>query len=399
MRIKRDFVLSYLREKQERAGGYTGTDLVELAKLLGVTYMAILKSVSKWGKEDPAFASFIYLGRYPPSITPDEFLEIEERLHSNPLEVKSYILSDLQDARKIKGEKAISTSTFYRWITVLTNYLDWFKIKNINIPSQYSVEKARDSLSTVFTFHDLKTYGGTDLSAIYDRLVKAKECFSIYNVDPIGYYSHILARRKHLRNLLTSIPPNQQVENQKRLIFEIQAAFIVECTDLLIAELIHRKGRIQQSMNASRQKIENHLRKEALESIRNSLNEMVLMSSLDMEAIQSISNPTVDEETIARMELIRRHSRSYDLISRILEKLINGMKEDVDFHCDGGRLFFQLVTGESSWHVLVEKEKKSLVRSPNFMRVIDNGNEDVARLLAINHLINYIRHGKITLGV
>ncbi len=131
MRIKRDFVLSYLREKQERAGGYTGTDLVELAKLLGVTYMAILKSVSKWGKEDPAFASFIYLGRYPPSITPDEFLEIEERLHSNPLEVKSYILSDLQDARKIKGEKAISTSTFYRWITVLTNYLDWFKIKNI----------------------------------------------------------------------------------------------------------------------------------------------------------------------------------------------------------------------------------------------------------------------------
>ncbi len=189
------------------------------------------------------------------------------------------------------------------------------------------------------------------------------------------------------------------MENQKRLIFEIQAAFIVECTDLLIAELIHRKGRIQQSMNASRQKIENHLRKEALESIRNSLNEMVLMSSLDMEAIQSISNPTVDEETIARMELIRRHSRSYDLISRILEKLINGMKEDVDFHCDGGRLFFQLVTGESSWHVLVEKEKKSLVRSPNFMRVIDNGNEDVARLLAINHLINYIRHGKITLGV
>ncbi len=47
MRIKRDIVLSYLREKQERTGGYTGTDLVELAKLLSVTYMAILKSISK----------------------------------------------------------------------------------------------------------------------------------------------------------------------------------------------------------------------------------------------------------------------------------------------------------------------------------------------------------------
>ncbi len=59
MRIKRDIVLSYLREKQERTGGYTGTDLVELAKLLSVTYMAILKSISKWGKEDPAFANFL----------------------------------------------------------------------------------------------------------------------------------------------------------------------------------------------------------------------------------------------------------------------------------------------------------------------------------------------------
>jgi hypothetical protein len=244
MRIKRDFVLFYLREKQERAGGYTGTDLVELAKLLGVTYMAVLKSVSKWVKEDPTFANFIYLGRYPPSITPDEFLEIEERLHSNPLEVKSYILSDLQDSRKIRGEKPISTSTFYRWITVFTDYLDWFKIKNIKIPPTYSIEEARESLSTVFTFHSLKTYGGADLPAIYDRLEKAKDCFSIYGVDPIDHYPPILTRRKHLRNLLTSISPGQQVEIQKRLIFETQDAFIVECTDLLISELIHRRGRI-----------------------------------------------------------------------------------------------------------------------------------------------------------
>jgi ribosomal 30S subunit maturation factor RimM len=60
-----------------------------------------------------------YLGRYRPSI--DEFLEIEERIHSNPLEVKSHILSDLQDTRKIKGEEAIPTSTFYRQ-TALNEY-------------------------------------------------------------------------------------------------------------------------------------------------------------------------------------------------------------------------------------------------------------------------------------
>jgi|GEM_PF-1313360 len=121
MKIKRDCVLSYLQEERERAGGYTGTDLVELAEVLGVTYMAIWKGVSKWVKEDPTFANLTYLGRYRPSVTLNEFLEIEERLQSNPLEVKSHILSDLRDIRKIKGEKAIPTSTFYRQ-TALNEY-------------------------------------------------------------------------------------------------------------------------------------------------------------------------------------------------------------------------------------------------------------------------------------
>ena len=43
-----------------------------------------------------------------------------------------------------------------------------------------------------------------------------------------------------------------------------------------------------------------------------------------------------------------------------------------------------------------EKDRKSLVRDIDLIRAIDNENEDVARLLAIDHLINYIRHGKIT---
>jgi hypothetical protein len=68
MKIKWDCVLSYLQEKEERSGGYTGTDLVELAEVLGVTYMAIWKRVSKWVKEDQAFANLTYLGRYRPTI-------------------------------------------------------------------------------------------------------------------------------------------------------------------------------------------------------------------------------------------------------------------------------------------------------------------------------------------
>ncbi len=342
MRIQRDYVLRYLKDKQEKDGGYFGTDIFDLAKEIKISFYGLRKQLLKWTKEDKAFSSLIYLGKHRSPLTHDEILKIKERINSNSLEVKSHILSDLQDARKSKNEKAISISTFYRWTKqIVLN--DWFKIKNIKIPQRYSVEEARDSLSTIFTFHGLKTHGGADLPAIYERFAKAKEWFSIYGIDPICYYPHILTRRKHLRSLLTSIPPGQQEEVQKRLIFEIQGAFIVECTDYLIAELIHRRGRIQQSMNASRQKRENSLRRKALESIRNSMKDMVFTSSHDMEKIHSFSDPTVDEEIMARMELMKRHAKSYDLISHILEKLINGMKEGVEFHCDEGVVLRQSV--------------------------------------------------------
>jgi len=35
--IKRDYVLKFLRCKQESEGGYTGNNLTELAELLGVS--------------------------------------------------------------------------------------------------------------------------------------------------------------------------------------------------------------------------------------------------------------------------------------------------------------------------------------------------------------------------
>jgi hypothetical protein len=46
---------------------------------------------------------------------------------------------------------------------------DWFKVKNIRIPPQYSVKEAIDSLSTIFSFSGLKTFGGADLSALYEH--------------------------------------------------------------------------------------------------------------------------------------------------------------------------------------------------------------------------------------
>jgi len=112
------------------------------------------------------------------------------------------------------------------------NEYHWFESQKITLPEDYSIEKNRDSLSTLFTFSDLNTYGGADLNAICERLTKSKEWFSMYDVKADRFYSQILTRNRFLRNILTSIHPNHKVGAQIRLFFELQAAFVIECMDL-----------------------------------------------------------------------------------------------------------------------------------------------------------------------
>ncbi len=235
-------------------------------------------------------------------MTRNELKEIENRRDQKPLEIKKHILDDLNKERNRAGILGIAKRTFYHAAkkTDSESSFPWFARKNINLPSTYSIGRARDSLSTVFTFSDLKTYGGADIRAIYNRWMLARKYFSIYEVEPIIFYPELFKRERQLRSLLSSIPPNQQEAIQARLIFEIQAAFLVECLDVLLEEIIHRRGRIQQSMNAARQKVENTLRKNALESVKTVMKEIIQSSSPDMQKLYSLSE-AVPESIKARM--------------------------------------------------------------------------------------------------
>ena len=223
-----------------------------------------------------------YLGKYEPSIKPNESIGIENRITSNPLEVKSHIFSDINKERKASRKEPLPKSTFYRATKqrIVTQH-PWFECKFIELPSTYSISDARDSLSKVFNFSNLKAYGGADIQAIYNRWIAAKEYFSVYGVNPISFYPEILLRERQLKSLLTSIPSDRHEDVQARLVFEIQAIFLVECLDLLLDEIIHKRGRIQQSMNASRQKVENDLRKSALDLIRATIREIMQKPSSD----------------------------------------------------------------------------------------------------------------------
>lgn len=397
MKINRDYVLAYLRKLKEQYGGYFGTDLLNLARELRVTLYGLKKRLGEWVKEDPAFAPLHYLGMHKPTMTRNELREIQNRRDQKPLEIKKHILDDLNKKRNSAGIPGIAKKTFYRAVkqTDIESPFPWFARKNITLPSTYSVGEARDSLSTIFTFSDLKTYGGADIRAIYDRWILARKYFSVYEAEPIIFYPELLQRERQLRSLLSSIPSDQQEAIQARLIFEIQAAFLVECLDVLLEEIIHRRGRIQQSMNAARQKAENTIRKNALESVRAAMKEMIQSSSPDMQKLYFLSE-TVPEGIKARMVLLKRHKESYDLLLNMIQNLVNTLGENVMFHTHEGVNFYKLAASETSWKYLDEISKKRLARDPYLTMVIENSNEDIAKYLAIDRLVEYIRHGKIT---
>ncbi len=401
--ISREQVLTFLQRKQESYGGYTGNDITELAEFLNVTPRGLNRRLAYWIQNDKEFSSFIYLGKEKPSITLSEFLEIEQRFAENPIQVKKGALDDIQTKRDLENLSRLSKSTYYRKVdqTLLSQYsyekeYRWFESRKITIPSDYSVEENRDALSTLFTFSDMKTYGGADLNAICDRLTKSKEWFSMYNVKAMRFYPQILTKNRFLKNILTSINPDQKIGAQIRLFFELQAAYVIECMDLFIDEIIRQQGRMQQSDNASRQKTENKLRKEALERLRKDLKQLAISKKIEPNILLEYSNVSVDEELQTRIKLLEKHSYSCQSILELMNGLTSNMTQGVKFHRTEAKIVYRLAAGEIKWDTLSENEKRSIARNPDFVRAIDNNNANIVPVLAFNRFIDYIRKGKVT---
>ncbi len=401
--IERDYVLKYLQDKQETEGGYTGNDLTAFAKQLGVTERGLRKRISNWINNDKEFKQLIYLGKEKPSITLSEFLEIEYKFTENPIQVKIGLFEEIQIRRNLENLEPLSKSTYYRKVdqTLLSQYsyekdYHWFESQKITIPADYSLEKNRDSLSTIFTFSDLKTYGGADLNAICERLTESKEWFSMYDVKADRFYPQILTRNRFLKNILTSIHPNRKIGAQIRLFFELQAAYIIECMDLFIDEIIHKQGRMRQSDNASRQKTENQFRKDALERIRKDLQQLAMSENIDSNTLIKCSNVLIDEELQTRIKLLEDHSDSCQSIMKLINGITSNMTQGVKFHRIEAKTVYLLATGEITWDSLNENEKRSIAWNPDFAKAIDNSSSNIVPVIAFNRFIDYIRKGKIT---
>ncbi|NQE54155.1 hypothetical protein C5S29_11230 [ANME-1 cluster archaeon GoMg3.2] len=151
-------------------------------------------------------------------------------------------------------------------------------------------------------------------------------------------------------------------------------------------------------MNARRQKVENQIREEELESIRYKSRDMVLAHKPDMKTIHKIAYPAIDEKIRARFKLLRAKKNTYESLIGLLQKFTKDGLNKFHFHLDEGKRFFDLACGETNWKYWSDKDKRVLMRKPDIIRAIAIENEKVARIIAIDRVIDYIKQGKITIN-
>jgi hypothetical protein len=137
-------------------------------------------------------------------------------------------------------------------------------------------------------------------------------------------------------------------------------------------------------MNARRQKVENQIREEELESIRYKSRDMVLAHKPDMKTIHKIAYPAIDEKIRARFKLLRAKKNTYESLIGLLQKFTKDGLNKFHFHLDEGKRFFDLACGETNWKYWSDKDKRVLMRKPDIIRAIAIENEKVARIIAID---------------
>ena len=403
----KEIIYSQLKEVQEKYGGYTGTDIATISRKINRQPKTVRRQIEKLRDYDASFSIFTYIGKRYIDLTLDEISFLQYRLQDNCLMLKSLLLEDLNKRRIEEGKSQIPLSTFYKFLGNLMNGMGinendpyrWLKTKGMSVTEKYSIENARVSIQTLFSFRGLKNISIADLEGVNERLKECKRWLE-GNYTGIGniitHYDQIKKRKHKLRSLLASIKSDVGIAIQVRLIFEIQAYFFVDLLDFLIEQLIINKGRIYRLMSDKRPKVENRLRKERLSKVGDDISDL-FRGHIEKEKLfnQFMSHTSI--ETLARVALPKSHKSAYSKLLKILRSLAANFSEDViEIHHDTAEVIIELLREEKNWNSMDIKQKKSILRDEDLVGIIDEHESDVLSCILTNRVINHIKSGKIT---
>ena len=406
MRISKTKVLDFLVRCQIERGGYTGNDIAKLAKNIPVSPQALRKRINYWSSTDQDFNQLTYLGQRTIPITLDDFILIDQQLKEKPLGRMSDILREINDNQQKQGKNPIPQTSFYRFINSrkesLTGdaprELQWLILFGITVVDTYNLANARASLSTVFSYTDLKTFGGIDIDGIASRLQEAQKWFqeTYPGADPFEWFPRIRPRSKVIRNLLSRIKAEESLSDQALLIFEAQVDFIVRLKDILIDELIHKMGWIQRSKDGNRQKIENRIRTQWIDKYYDVGGKVsVNPNEGNLAQLKELLDRGKPESDEAELELMKQHQVDYEKIYERIKKLTNNFSEvEISYHHTTAQVLLVLCCGERKWEFLTEEERKNLTKN----RLIQDmrAPEQYLKAVLTKKLISYIHKGKIT---
>ncbi len=400
-------IYNHLYACQQQFGGYTGKDIEKIARYLGFYRKTVKRYVEKWSKTDPLFAELKYIGKRSISLTLEDIAILNQLLSENITCTKQIIVRDINDKRIKRGDVPIPQSTLFRIINNLSETLThgapqelhWFVTQEIEVSDTYNLADAHATLSNIFTYTDLKTFCGIDIDRIAVRLQEAETYFqrTYLNIEPLKYFPNIRLRSKVIRNHLSRIKADKSLSSHARLIFEIQADFIVRLKDIFISELIHRTGWTERYMNDSRQKIENRIRTQWINEYYGMMKEVsVNPTGENLSKLKKLIDSGKPESAEVALELIKQHQKDYDKIYGYLEELTNNFsEEEIIPHHTTAQVLLDLCRGKRQWIYLSEEERKKLTNNRHIQSLKEP--HECLKAAITRKLIHYIQNGKITL--
>jgi hypothetical protein len=169
--------------------------------------------VEKWTKTDSRFAELKYIGQHSISITLEDIARLNQYLKENITCTKHDLIKEINDARVKRGDVPVPPPTLYRLIENLIKALTdgapkelhWLVSQGIKVSENYNLVDARTTLSKIFIYTSLKTFGGIDIEGIGLRLQDAQKWFheTYSDIDPFKWFFRIRHRSKIIRNHLS----------------------------------------------------------------------------------------------------------------------------------------------------------------------------------------------------
>ena len=334
----------------------------------------------------------------------DDYSMLQWKIKSNPAIARSQLLDELNERRKEIGLPPVSRRTFYRVVEGLMASragagVGWLEGKGIVVAASYSVERARTSLETHFTYDNLTFRAGVSVRAFSDRLDQAEMWFRAHypGVEPLDWYPQVAARSKLVRNQLSTIASDELPDVQGRLAFERQVCFLMEGYDWFLDKILMRWGRVRQSRNATRAALERDMfRSWAYRTIPVMKTAAVTGNNESAARLREVAAEGERLPVKARREAMVRHRVTVKTLWELLSHHTGGFATlRLASHGPAPSLVLDLVRDPARWKGLSTEERCRVTRDPVLLSALEEDDPLLLKAVLLDRFLGFLKSGKI----